>query len=426
MYVSEKRFVEGIQSEMRKVISVFCLMVLAVTGVFASSPQKHVELLVVDSATGLAGVTSILLNANTSPLYNSNEDISIYVDTTSSTPQLFSFSSDNVPCMSNAYGPLTATTIVRLGVALSAPGTFVFSAQQFTGFDPASMIFLEDRQTHVFTDLRQWQYAVPISQSGEIADRFFLHVTYPPVLSSNAAGCANNDGVIIVTEDSSVVWSTVDVFDSAGALVMVDTGVTGNFNFRGLPGGTYTLRFDYSVYAPIQTIAIEAHQLVTAMTVSNNHDYVYQNIQFSSSTSNASNFYWTFGDGSYVSGASSPVYFYLNPGVFHVTFSCSNDYGCSGGADTTMYIEFPAAVENLDGNSVQIFNDGKNVKIEMDNTNGGKYAYKAYNMEGQEIKAGPVNNADTEIDFTNEASGVYIIILISGTSSISKKVLITH
>ena len=97
MYVSVNRFVDGIQSEMKKVISVFCLVVLAVSGVFASSPQKHVELLMVDSATGLAGVTSILLYANTSPLYNSNEDISMHVDTTSSTPQLFSFSSDNVP-----------------------------------------------------------------------------------------------------------------------------------------------------------------------------------------------------------------------------------------------------------------------------------------------------------------------------------------
>jgi hypothetical protein len=91
-----------------------------------------------------------------------------------------------------------------------------------------------------------------------------------------------------------------------------------------------------------------------------------------------------------------------------------------------MYIEFPTAVESIDGNSVQIFNDGKNVRIQIDNTSGAYYTYKAFNIAGQVIKTGPVNNAGTEINFTNEASGIYIVTLMSETSSLSKKVLITH
>jgi len=411
---------------MKKTILFFFLLVVTISGAVANTPQMRMEILLIDSNSGQAAATTVMFSANTSPQYYPSEDVAITLDSASPSPQVYSLSSDNVACSSNSYGPFNATTVIKLGMGTASPGTFVFSAQQFSGFDPASMIFLEDRQEHIFIDLRQWQYSVLISQAGEISDRFYLHVTYPPTLSSNPASCSNTQGVIDVAEDSSIVWRAVKVIDSVGAIVMVDSGVTGNFNFIGLPGGNYTLEFDYSNYSPTQTITVESHQLITGMNVSNDHDRVYQNIQFYTPGSNATQFQWDFGDGSTITGVSNPTYSYLSPGIYTASVNCTNIYGCSGHADTLMYIETATSIDEIDGNTVKIITDKSLVLIEMDNATSAEYTYNVYNVEGQEIKTGSLNQPQVSLNFSNEASGIYIISIRSNTSSLNKKVLITR
>jgi hypothetical protein len=411
---------------MKKILLIFSLLVICFSSVFSSPLRKQIQLLLQDSASGAASVSYIYFAQGTSPNFVPSEDVAITINPGDTVPQLYSFTLDNVSCSSNSYGVFQNTTIIKLGAGIYSPGTYVFSAMQFNNFAPATMLFLEDRLLGVTTDLRQTNYFVHLPQPGQVLGRFFLHVTYPPVAVGTAAGCWNNDGVISVTEDQSVTWSACKVFDSISALVRIDTNITGNFSFTGLPGGTYRLEFDYSTYALLQDVQIEQHQLISSMNVSNNHDTVLQNIQFFASGSNANQFQWSFGDGSNITGVANPVYFYINPGVYTVTVNCQNAYGCSGSADTVVYIEAATQIDEINGNTVKVITDSKSVRIEIDNVPPTGYIYTIYNVEGQLIKTGVINSPDLLLSFNNEPAGIYLVSIRNESSSLSKKVLITH
>jgi PKD repeat protein len=385
---------------MRKINLIFCLLITTVLSGF-SAPMQQVELLMQDSATGVSAVTTISFIAGTSPDYVSSEDVAYTFDT-SSTVQLYSYTLDNVACSFNSYGTFNNTTILRLGVGLTGSGTYTFSPQTFSGFDPASMLFLEDRQLNVWTNLRQSDYTVAISQTGQTTNRFYLHITYPPVVTSAASGCSNNDGVITVTEDNSVVWNACKVYNSASVLVAIDTTITGNFSFTGLTGGNYRVEFDYGLFAPIQYVDVEEHQLISSMNVSSNHGTVGENMQFSAMSSNANQYQWQFGDGSTITGEANPTFAYYVPGTYTVTVNSSNVYGCTASSDTVVYIDVASSINNIDGNTVQIISDGKTVKIELDNATGANFTYDVYNIAGQVIKTGPLTTGDTELGFSND------------------------
>jgi len=143
---------------------IFSLLVSAVSNVFSSSPEKQVEIMVQDSASGLASVTQIGFQVGASPLFVSPEDVAFVLQSPDNTPQIYSFTQDNVACSSNDYGGFNNSTILRLGLAISDSGTFTFSKQLYSNFDPASMLILEDRQLNVFTDLRQSTYKIRLTR----------------------------------------------------------------------------------------------------------------------------------------------------------------------------------------------------------------------------------------------------------------------
>src|ERR1700761_3796447 len=98
---------------MKKIISIFSLLVLAVSSAFSSSPRKQVELILQDSATGMASVATVAFADGTSPIYSALEDVSFLLQLPNTTPQVYSFSLDNIACSSNAYGDFNNTTIIR-------------------------------------------------------------------------------------------------------------------------------------------------------------------------------------------------------------------------------------------------------------------------------------------------------------------------
>ncbi len=426
MFLVQNNCLHRAQSGMRKVVMIFSLLVVTVSTVFSASPEKRIEILLQDSASGSAAVTQIGFVAGTSPLFIAQEDIAFVLQSPDTTPQLYSFTQDNVACSSNAYGPFDNSTILRLGLAISDSGTFIFSRQLYSNFDPASMLILEDRQLNVFTDLRRSTYKVAINQTGEINSRFYLHITYPPALVTSPAGCLNNDGIIFITEDSSITWTACKVFDSAAIMIAIDTNVTGNFTFTGLPGGNYTVEFDYSVYTPQQNVLVGQHQLVAGLNVSNNHDFVLQDIQFYTAASNATRFAWDFGDGSVITGIANPTYFYIFPGVYTARVNCSNDFGCTVESDTLMYIEIGTSVNSIDGNIVKIFTDKSSIRIEMDNISGADYNYSIYDLQGQALKTGPVPAGNLLVDMSNNAAGVYVVAIRSSSASLAQKVVIAR
>ena len=410
---------------MRKIGLIFSLLVVAISNAFSSSPEKQLELMLQDSATGLTALAGITFVDGTTAMFVPSEDRAFVLQFPDAAPQLYSFSQDNVACSSNSYGGLTQPAVVRLGLAVPDSGIFRISTQMFNNFDNASMLFLEDRQLHVFTDLRQSAYRVFLA-GGQINNRFVLHVTLPPVLTSSPAGCLNNDGIIAVREDSSIVWRSCKVFDSTGLMVAIDTNITGNFSFTGLSGGGYRVEFDYDVYTPSQNIFVDEHQLMAGLNVSNNHDVVRQNIQFFTSASNATQVNWDFGDGSTITGVANPTYFYLYPGVYTARVNCSNNFGCTVQADTLMYIDESTSINNIDGNTVRIITDNNTIRISMENLTGAEYNYVICDLEGRGIKTGQVTNGDMVLDMSNKASGVFVVTLKSATASLSQKVLITH
>ena len=237
-----------------------------------------------------------------------------------------------------------------------------------------------------------------------------------PTVTSSASGCENNNGIINITNDDSLIWNCCKVYNSLSVLVAIDSNITGNFSFTGLPGGYYRVEFDYGLYEPIEYVEVETQNIVAGLNVASNHGTVGESMQFYTANSNANQFHWDFGDGSIIDGVANPVYAYLFPGTYNVTVNCSNDFGCIANADTVVYIDYATSVNKMDGGGVRIVSDGKNVIIE----NAIFDYYSVCDISGREINAGKITTGETIIDFSNESSGIYVLSIKNSDTAISK------
>lgn len=404
---------------------ILVLLLLAASAVFATS-QQQMQLRITDPANGLADFTFVYFAQGTMPAYRSPEDVAKSFDTVQSQPQLYSFTSDSIACYANSYGPFTSSTVIALGMRSSMDTTYTISLAGSSNFDPSTLILLEDRELGTFTNLRTAACTIHIYHSGLINNRFYLHVTFPPAVSSVASGCNNNTGMVQVSADSSVAWSSCTLIDSTGNSIKTYNNISGNFNFGGLPGGAYGVIFLYNGYESTKTAQVDGHQVEASISASVVTAPVGQQINFYSATINASNYQWQFGDSTIISGIENPSYAYTNPGYYTVMLTASNTYGCSVSAVVDVDISTATAISNVQSTMVSITSNSNRLRISVSDVSKNNYNYALYNSAGQVFRSGTLTTEDYEMDISGFSSGIYLVSVKGESGVYSKKIIIAR
>jgi len=406
---------------MKKTPLIFFALITVSASAWASTGKKEIHLRFADSATYVFDETTIFLDLGSQQFIYPEDGQKIF-DTSSSAPVIYSFSINNVPCFSNSYGTLNAATVIPLGFKTAKGGTFTISSTLLDNFDATSIIRIEDRSTGIYYNMLQGGFTIHIAQATEENARFFLHISAPTAINTSDAGCSNNDGLISVAQDPSIIWSTCTLLDKNFNQLNTYNNITGSFNFNSLPFGTYNLVFAYGSYSVSKQIQIIGRSVTATASASTVNATVGQSIQFFVTAVNATDFVWDFGDGSQINGIMNPTFSYNETGTYNVSVRCSNVYGCSSSSNLSVLITEATAVETIEGSSMNLFVYNKTLKV-LTGKATGNFTIELYNTSGQLVSTKPFSS-NTDIDLSNSATGVYIARVSDGSNSFSKKIVL--
>ena len=408
---------------MKKNSVVFLLLLVLALQSFASAGKKEVILRLTEASTYVFDETFVYLDLGSSQFIYSEDGQKVF-DDSSSAPMLYSFSSDHISCFSNSNGNLVPATVVPLGVRVAGNGTYMISASLIDNFDPTSVLILEDRTLSAFHDLRQSDYSFAINQATQDEGRFSLHISTPPVITTIIAGCSNNDGVILVDQDTSVRWTSGTLYDNNFSMVASFQNITGKFSFGGLAFGNYNMVFTLSNYTAIKPVQLAGKSVSVEVSASTTHTSVGAPVQFFTTATNTSNYLWDFGDGGQITGVVNPTFSYTQAGVYDASIHCSNIFGCSARADITIIVDEATSVNTVAADNISVTAQNKSLSIRFAQPLQGDISCQIYNAIGEQLISSPLSSNETTIDLSSMPTGIYIVKVKSSHSDFSRKILL--
>jgi len=408
---------------MRKALLPFLLVFVALLQAYSAVGKKEIRIRLTEGSSSVFDETRIFLDWGNRQ-YIAAEDGQKVFDSTSSAPVIYSFSGDGIACSSNSFGTFTTNIIIPLGIKVTGNGGYTFAATLMDNFDATSIIRLEDRATGIFHDMRMGGYTEVFNQATQDDNRFVLHVSYPAQISSAPAGCSNNDGMIFVSQDNSLTWTSCGVYDAGMNPVFNNNFITGNFSFGTLPGGDYNLVFSFGPYTTVKPVHVVGQSIECSISASTANAFTGQSVQFFSNTTNADNFLWDFGDGSQITGIANPDYTYLLPGTYVVTLTCTNIYGCSQQTTDTITIAQGTGIGSMDFNSVSVSVLNRSLRVLVTEPLKGSENLQLLNTMGQLVQSGSITQGENNFDLNSLASGVYVARISGGTKAFSKKIIL--
>jgi PKD repeat protein len=411
---------------MEKRFLLLLVIFLSIRSFAAVTPK--LALTITDVNSQLFDQVQVYFDSGQADKFTSPQDVQQNLDSSaaSNLPLIYTFTSDGVACSLNGHGGFNASTQIAVGVYIKPGSTCIISSAQITNFDPTTMITLEDKQMNTRTDLRVTGYTFQADSGGEINNRFILHLSFPPQIATVIAGCSNEAGVVSVTEDTSITWTSCNLLDENQSQVAQYLNISGNFTFANLAAGNYTIQFLYGDDAPSKPASVPGDKIVPVINPTLSSAQTGEKITFNSQAEYATVFNWNFGDGSTLSDVSNPVYAYSQPGTYTVTLQCNNEENCLAYAYTQVTISQATGVAQLSADVVKIIDNGKQVEVKIEGEFSSNYSYELYDISGRKLQSAPLTSSDFTLSLSPYNSGIYIFNVKSADSSFAKKIWVTE
>lgn len=142
-------------------------------------------------------------------------------------------------------------------------------------------------------------------------------------------------------------------------------------------------------------------------------------ITFTNSSANATNFYWNYGDGN-TSTSANPTHLYTAPGSYVVTL-IADKCGISDTISQIINITSLGINEIANTKNFIIYPNPSttilNVKQELSNN----ITYKIVSITGQIIQTGTINNSEKQINISSLIEGVYFLQLFDNYQSLGQQ-----
>ena len=393
------------------------LFALLVTFSYAAPGKKQVRLQLTHVSSQLKDVTNVFVDQGVTPTYNWQEDVQKVFSSQIQVPQLYSLTSDAIPCLTNSYGSFTTTTTIALGVKVDSAGNYTFAATLLDNIDPTSIVRLKDNQFNTFHDFRQGAYTFEMNQGQQTDTRFELQITFPTQISTADALCNNNEGAINLVQDNAISWTACQLYDENNALVAAFNNATGTINFSNLPSGNYSVAFILGSYVATKPINVKGFLVSVNAYSSAIAANVGEVINFFPMSKNATQFTWYFGDSSIINGIANPEFFYQEPGDYEVIVKVSNSQGCEAFDTIFLTIYAPSSVSSFTIENAKVWSAGKQVFV-ANNSDDLKLNFQLYNLSGQLVATSVLESQNQSLDLAQLPTGLYVAQL---TNSIGQK-----
>jgi PKD repeat protein len=316
-----------------------------------------------------------------------------------------------------------------MGVKPGTNGNFTFTFDDIATFPQTSMIYLEDLKLGTMTDLRtnnSYQFASSINDD---ANRFMLH--FQPSLQAEVADQdCDNAGSIELTQPAPTVWSTYEVKGNDNNVYATGTNLTGTVTINNLPAQEYVVTVNHpSGYSAQEYITVNGSSPVSAaITASATNVQVDQAVNLTATVTNATEYVWNFGDGSTQTGLTVVSHSYDAAGTYNVTLTASSNVCSDVAVKTIVVSNTTTGIDNAGVNSLNVYGSGNNIVVEFNNWGSDKANLTVYNMLGQQLNS--VTGVSTikgrqEIKMTDIRPGYYLLRVVSGDKTFSRKVFLT-
>ena len=196
----------------------------------------------------------IFFHLNGTPAFDAQYDVNKFIGGVSN-PALFTMAGSERMAF-NGLPLLSQATSVPLVFYVGTSGTYSLSFDDLESFPASTMIYLEDKKTGVWTNLRLQNFYTFTSRTSDNIQRFNIHFE-PPVNITNENYACKNEAFIALSNPSNETWNYALIKNgvtlSEGFLSATETRI------ESLGSGVYNLKLSNS-----SGIAVEEDVLIQA------------------------------------------------------------------------------------------------------------------------------------------------------------------
>ncbi len=372
---------------------------------------------------GLKDITSVEFNPEATSGFDAAYDANKY-DGNPGRPTLYTTNNTNTWYAINTLPTLKDVTTVPMGLRAEATGTMTLTPGGLESFDPTTYIFLEDKKTNTWHNLRDGAYTFTTAKTDN-RERFVLHFTPPASILTTDASC-DGAGMINIEQPGDASWS-YSVTDNSNTTV-----ATGSLNNSSpvsiaVNTGVYMLTLrDNNGYTVTKSVIVGGPQTAVAAFTSNTQtSQVKDDIIFTSSLESLT-YSWNFGDEITATGKNCS-HSYSTEGVYPVTLTVTNTQGCSAAITHPITVTSRSVATNIGqlptDPALNIWSHENSVYVDFSKQSKVDAEIELYNVLGQMINSEKFGKATVYSKQLSNISAVYLIVKVKNDDKLTTKKL---
>jgi hypothetical protein len=314
----------------------------------------------------------------------------------------------------NGYAIDNMNRSVGLGLLPGSNGVFTLDFEGIASFPSTSLIYLEDKLTGDFVNLREQTTYSFAANTAEASNRFEIHFTAPITVSSIDASCEGGDAEIVIdfgmhqVNNSSIEWDYM--LEANNSAITNGTQVNGLVTVDEIQEGVYTLVLNQGLYNVNVPVTVSGASTVYADFENPTAIEVGNTINLANFSSGGIDYLWLVEGQSFL--APSFTHTFNNAGTFNIVLEASNE-DCE--AVKTKTIQVNAKVTGIrdagDLALTNVYTQNSTIvvdlsKLRLPNTS----SLEIYNLLGQSIYSGKVGNTVVRIDTKNTSAYYFVTV----------------
>jgi len=387
--------------------------------------DSELKVYATNSGTGLMDVTTVAFNTSATAAFDADYDANKLAGALNR-HTLYTVLNDAWLSI-NTNHDIEHTSTIPMGLEPGVSGDYVISFAGISTFDVTSTIYLEDLKTGAYHNARSGDYAF-YADANDNWNRFVLHFTPAAIITPTNATC-NVNGNINVQQPGAASWNYT-LTDANNNLVAGGTLDVANPINVNVSTGVYKLtitdanHYTVTKFIPVTGVnGITAAAVTSATTAQEN-----EIINFTSTNTDATSFFWNFGDGTTANGAAA-VHSYSVAGSYTATLTVINANGCSSTQNIDITVtEFIATGirEASASGDAKIETLGSRLFVDFGSARVTNASIEGYNLIGQELMKDNIGSASIYSNEVNTSQQEYVIVKVkNGNETTVKKVLLT-
>lgn len=374
------------------------------------------------SGNGFTDESHIFFNTNATPAFDPAYDVNKLISNPD-VPALFTMAAMERMAY-NGLPLLNAPTQVDMAFYPANNGSFTLNFDHLESMPSTVMVYLQDKKTGVWTNLRTQNSYTFTSSAGDDIQRFVLH--FEPALSISAfeAACQNNNGRIEIINPSNETWTATI---SNGNHNQMLTLAPGNHEIAGLSAGVYSISLSNNNYLINEAITVNELAPVDAvfhLIGAENKVLPYQ--QLTAMVNNPiedASYEWLL-DGLFIGFGSEISFAVADAGNYQLSLQASKN-GCVSTSEQLISVEQTTSVmEAYATSQVRAFPNPANQIL--------NFVWNAVNdfdqliisdITGRRISetnlAGRLQSNQYQLDVRNMNEGIYLATFLSGNQQVT-------